>query len=94
MDNVVPNPDETPTRLVMQTCAGRYDITREAMLGDYRDFGFQSQAQAAVVFDDVVGRIERSFEKVAPLLSASLRQLLENRLRISCASLRTQAEQS
>ncbi|MDP2103050.1 MAG: HipA domain-containing protein [Methylotenera sp.] len=44
--DVVPNISDMPRRLAMQLSANRWDIEQEALLADWRYFGFESIAQA------------------------------------------------
>ncbi len=63
--DVVPNIDFQPTRLSMQLSSGRYDITRDAALADWRHFGFRSRAAAEVALDDAVEVIPQAFPETA-----------------------------
>lgn len=87
--DVVPNPDERPTRLVRQVCSGRRDISRQALLTDFLRFGFASQQGAAEHVDGLLARIRAGFRQVAPLLSDDLRALMAHRLDQNCALLST-----
>lgn len=78
--DVVPDTDDDPRTLVMQVSAGRYDITRAAMLQDYSRFGFRHRNDAEEYFDALLVRISASFEQVKPLLNASLRACMVKRL--------------
>jgi len=44
--DVVPNMLETPTNLSMQLSQGRWDISYEALFGDWKYFGFSSMKQS------------------------------------------------
>lgn len=59
--DVVPNIDYQPTRLSMQLSSGRYDISRDAALADWRHFGFKSREAAEVVLDEAVEAIIQAF---------------------------------
>jgi serine/threonine-protein kinase HipA len=85
--DVVPNPDEIPKRLVMQVCSGLWDISRHALLMDFARFGFASQQAAAQHLDQLLTRIQASFEQVAPLLGDDLRSVMQTRLISNCALL-------
>ena len=85
--DVVPNPDEIPKRLVMQVCSGRWDISRNALLMDFSRFGFASPQAAAQHLDELLARIQTSFEQVAPLLGDDLRSVMKIRLMTNCALL-------
>jgi serine/threonine-protein kinase HipA len=85
--DVTPNPDETPERLVMQVSAGRWDILREALLGDFLRFGFASRQQAEQALAQLLLRFEAGFDQVAPMLNASLRSMMAARMAANCALL-------
>jgi len=44
--DLVPNIDDMPTKLAMQLSANRWDIKQDALLADWRYFGFESLTQA------------------------------------------------
>ena len=85
--DVVPDTQDDPQTLVMQVSAGRHDITREAMLQDYLRFGFVTHADAQDHFDVLVKRIADSFDNIAPLLDAVLRNAMQERLHTMLARL-------
>ncbi|MGK5026875.1 HipA domain-containing protein [Janthinobacterium sp. RB2R34] len=85
--DVVPETQDDPGALVMQVSAGRYDITREAMLCDCLRFGFATHADARDHFDSLLKRIADSFVEIAPLLDAALRKALQERLQTMLAKL-------
>ncbi|MDY7549183.1 HipA domain-containing protein [Glaciimonas sp. CA11.2] len=85
--DVVPNPDETPKRLVMQVCSGRSDISRVALLKDFARFGFASHQAAATHLDELLVRIQANFDQVARLLGNDLRSVMETRLVTNCTLL-------
>lgn len=91
--DVVPNPDEIPKRLVMQVCSGRWEISRAALLMDFARFGFVSQQAAALHLDQLLVRIQVSFEQVAPLLNEQLRGVMKNRLITNCELLSAPANE-
>ncbi len=79
--DVVPDPEETPQRLAMQVCLGRWEITRDNLLADYLRFGFGGMKEAEDYLADLLARIEAGFAEVAGMLDETLLQLLQNRLR-------------
>lgn len=86
--DVVPNPVESPRALTMQLSMGRFDISREAVLGDAIRFGFTSRDEASTHLDALLGRIKGGFAQVEDLLSAELRGMLRVRLQQNLALLR------
>jgi serine/threonine-protein kinase HipA len=85
--DVVPDPDETPTRLTMQLSTGRWDISREAMLADCLRFGFAAPQEANDYLSALLVRIEAGFGQIAALLDADLRQLMQTRMADNVAKL-------
>jgi serine/threonine-protein kinase HipA len=81
--DVVPNPDETPKYLTLQVSAGTYDITRAALLADATRFGFTTHEDAANQLDDLLARIQSTFNQVAPILTDAARKMLAERLSIN-----------
>lgn len=86
--DVVPNPDEEPRSLTMQLAAGRFDISREAILADALLFGFKNHAAAALHLDGLLAKIENAFPAVDAELPANLLQLLHGRLTRGMAALK------
>jgi serine/threonine-protein kinase HipA len=78
--DVVPNPAETPNRLVMQVSAGRREVEREAMLADHTRFGFARKCDAEIYMDNLVERIRRSFNELKHILGADLERLMSQRI--------------
>lgn len=78
--DVVPNPDETPTLLVMQVSTARRDINREALLADYTRFGFASKDEAEQYMDELLRNIREGFERVKDIFSPSLRDFMFERI--------------
>lgn len=78
--DVVPNPDEEPRSLTMQLAAGRFDISREAVLADAPQFGFEDRGAAARHLDRLLLNIADAFPAVQADLPPALRQLLGDRL--------------
>lgn len=60
--DVVPNPDETPKRLAMQLCAGRFDISRETILADTEKFGLPP-TEAIQTLDDFLKALGSETDK-------------------------------
>lgn len=86
--DVVPNPVETPGRLHMQLCLGRFDISRETALADMHRFGFGGRAEAASYLDALLERITAGFDRIAHWLDSASRQALHERLTQNVALLR------
>lgn len=78
--DVVPNPDESPEYLVMQVCAGRRDISRQALTADYARFGFRTIELAEAELRAQYLRIQDAFAEVSSLLGEELREKLAQRL--------------
>lgn len=78
--DVVPNPAETPRRLVLQLSRGRFDIARDAILGDAVRFGFRDRDTCAAYLDALLGRIEAAFPRAAQWLDAGWRETLHARM--------------
>ncbi len=85
--DVVPNPDDSPKQLAMQVCAGRWDISRDALLGDFLRFGFGSRQLAEQYLAGLLERVQAGFGQVAGLLGEDLRGLMEARMKAHCALL-------
>lgn len=74
--DLVPYPDEHPSRLAMQLSAGRFDISRQNVLADALRFGFTDDAHARARLDEVIARTADALPGVdAPLDSTLLRHL-------------------
>lgn len=86
--DVVPNPVETPTRLVLQLSNGRFDIARDAILADVLRFGFASRDEGAAWLDTLLMRIEAAFPTVSHWLDADWQATLHERMRHNLALLR------
>lgn len=85
---MVPNPVETPGRLAMQSSLGRFDVSREAVLGDALRFGFDDRAAAGQYLDALLDRIEAAFEDGCASLDADSRDVLGRRMAGQVAVLR------
>ena len=85
--DVVPNPELLPRQLFLQVSAGRWDISRDGLLADFRRFGFHSQAEAAKQLDTSLKAINESFPLIAPMLDKELKNLLAQRLSTNIALL-------
>lgn len=86
--DVVPNPIETPRRLVLQLSRGRFDIARDAVLGDAARFGFTGRDACATYLDALLTRIEAAFPHAAQGLDDDWRTTLHARMRDNLALLR------
>lgn len=86
--DAVPNPVETPRRLAMQLATGRFDIARSTVLQDARRFGFATIGDATHYLDDLLRRIDASFEPLDSILDDEWTQLMRERLRANLALLR------
>ena len=78
--DVVPNTALMPTRLTMQMSAGRFDISREAVLADAARFGFDSRLNAERHLDALLDKIEASFDAGVAALDGEWRAELQKRL--------------
>lgn len=85
--DVVPNPEMEPKALTMQVSAGRFDITRKAMLADAVLFGFRDEGTAALHLDALLEKIADAFPTVDAELCVDLQQLLSVRLACGIAAL-------
>lgn len=86
--DVVPNPAETPRRLVMQLSRARFDIARDAVLGDAVRFGFTGRDAGAAYLDALLARIEAAFPLAAAWLTDDWRATLHARMTANLAILR------
>lgn len=85
--DVVPNPVATPRQLAMQLATGRFDLSRAVVLRDAHRFGFAGQ-DAARYLDDLLGRIDASFETLATILDGDWATFMRDRLHGNLALLR------
>ena len=92
--DIVPNTAESPARLAMQLSAGRFDISREAVLADAVRFGFDGRAQAAARLDELLTRIETAFASAETVLDRPWREALLRRASRVLASLREHAPEA
>lgn len=86
--DVVPNPAETPRRLVLQLSQGRFDIAHDAVIDDALRFGFASRAACADYLDQLLTRIEAAYPSVAHWLDDEWQALLHTRLQHNLTLLR------
>lgn len=86
--DVVPNPAETPRRLAMQLSRARFDIARDAVLGDAVRFGFTARDACAAYLDALLARIEAAFPLAAAWLTDDWRATLHARMTANLAILR------
>jgi len=78
--DVVPNPEETPAYLVMQVSTARREIDREALLADYKRFGFASREEAEHHMDALLKNRQESFARIRGIFSDSLGDLMSARI--------------
>lgn len=78
--DVVPNPEETPSRLAMQVCAGKSEISRDNFTADFSRFGFVSETECSTFLDQLMRKIESTFNDLHHLLTEDLRHLLADRV--------------
>ena len=78
--DVVPNPEMDPRALTMQVSAGRFDISREAVLADATLFGFDNRRAAGDHLDALLGTIADAFPTVEVELPAELSKMMRDRL--------------
>jgi serine/threonine-protein kinase HipA len=81
--DVVPNPAETPRRLVMQLSRARFDIARDAVR-----FGFTARDACAAYLDALLARTEAAFPLAAAWLTDDWRATLHARMTANLAILR------
>lgn len=86
--DVVPNPVETPRHLAMQLSMSRFDIARASVLEGAMRFGFASKEGAALYLDELLDRIDGSFEASATVLDDAWAQFMRSRLQANLAVLR------
>jgi len=86
--DVVPNPVDTPRRLVMQLSRGRFDIARDAVLGDAVRFGFTGRDACAAYLDALLTRSEAAFPLDGAWLTDDWRTTLQARMATNLAVLR------
>ncbi len=79
--DVVPNMNELPRQLAMQLSANRWDIKQDALLADWRYFGFDSLSQAEVYRNQIMHQIELAADDLeSDGLSSEQAQLLRTRM--------------
>lgn len=78
--DVVPNPVETPTRLLMQLSLGNWEIGRASVLGDAARFGFGSRLDAEQHLDGLLTAIQAAFDAGTGDLDADWREVLRQRM--------------
>ncbi|MFT0546365.1 type II toxin-antitoxin system HipA family toxin [Allopusillimonas ginsengisoli] len=78
--DVVPELQFTPKRLSMMLSQGRFDISRENVLGDAMRFGFASQQQAQAHLDALLVRLADTFESIESLLTEEMHNLMKDRI--------------
>ena len=86
--DVVPSLDDTPKQLSMQVALGRRDISRESILMDAVRFGFANPMEASNFLNQLLGRIEKSFDEVLGLLDTPIQVLMKARLQSNLTLLR------
>lgn len=77
--DVVPHCVETPRRLSMQMSLGRFDISRESVLGDAPRFGCKNAPEAEGYLDLLPTRIEAAFDAGTQALDAPWREVQRRR---------------
>ncbi len=85
--DVVPNPLETPRRLTLQLSAGRFDISRLAVLADAHCFGFHNSEEAGRYLDTLLARVANGFDQVAHWLEPEWQEILRTRMQQNVALL-------
>jgi serine/threonine-protein kinase HipA len=86
--DVVPNPVDTPQQLAMQLATGRFNIARATMLQDAHRFGFDSKNHAARYLDDLLARMDATFEAAVAVLDDDWSPFMRDRLHANLALLR------
>ncbi len=88
--DVVPNPVETPRSLTMQLSAGRFDISRSAVLADAPRFGFDSRDEAGRYLDGLLTRVTAGFNQIAHWLDPEWQTCMYARMLANIAKLGTE----
>jgi serine/threonine-protein kinase HipA len=79
--DVVPNMNELPRQLAMQLSANRWDIQQDALLADWRYFGFDSLSQAELYKNQIMHQIELAADNLeSDGLSSEQAELLRTRM--------------
>jgi serine/threonine-protein kinase HipA len=78
--DVVPNTEEHPRSLTMQLSAGRFDISREAILADAIRFGFMSAEQASHHLDELIQKVVMAADLIVLDGDQTLQSLLQERI--------------
>lgn len=87
--DVVPNMQESPKQLAMQLSANRWDIQQDALLADWRYFGFDSLVQANQYKNQIMQQVELAADDLeADGLSREQADLLRSRMSTVIAQLR------
>ena len=79
--DVVPNMQESPKQLAMQLSASRWDIQHDALLADWRYFGFDSLEQAELYQNQMMHQIQLAADDLeSDGLSSEQAHLLRTRM--------------
>ncbi|MES2830515.1 MAG: HipA domain-containing protein [Pseudomonadota bacterium] len=78
--DVVPNPDETPSRLFMQVSLGTSAITRQSLLADHARFGLPTMQAAETRIESFIVHVRKAYADVRSLLTEELQNVLQVRL--------------
>ena len=79
--DVVPNMQESPKQLAMQLSANRWDIQQDALLADWRYFGFDSLTQAEHYKNKIMQQIKLAADDLeSDGLSSEQAHLLRSRM--------------
>jgi len=79
--DVVPNMNELPRQLAMQLSTNRWDIKQDALLADWRYFGFDSLSQAEAYRNQIMHQIELAADDLeSDGLCSEQAQLLRSRM--------------
>lgn len=86
--DVVPNPVETPTKLVLAPTVHSSIYARDVLVSEYHRFGFDSLEQADGCLTHFLARVHTAFEHVGlPLYPPRWRPVIQARLREQLVSL-------
>jgi serine/threonine-protein kinase HipA len=72
----------------MQLALGRFDISRDAMLADALRFGFESRDECGRYLDNLLVRINASFDEAVECLDEAWRRTMHERLTHNLSVLR------
>lgn len=78
--DVVPSTEDTPQRLQLQLSRGSREISRKAILADYRRFGFDEIGEAQHFMDTLIERITATFGIIREMLPPDMVEVMAMRV--------------